>query len=190
MSLSPCASLFLSFFGVESFVEKQQQQLTDRRRSQRGIWAGISGKRGASLGSFVSRLEAPLFWVLSPARTALDAALKTGTGEEEDPVQKSSLPSPIYASGGPANGFPLRYPVTVCTMKAKGGNCGFACGSRDGHTAGTLNAAAASFVSLVGLHSFSHGRAHAHTHTYTLARTRTHTHTQVRASPPPTLIGT
>lgn len=159
--------------GRKAFVVNEQQR-ADRRRSHRGIWAGISGKRGASLGSVAPRSEAPLFWVLSPARTALDAALKTATGEEEDPVQKGSLPTPIYASGGPANGFPLRYPVTVCTMQARGGNCGCACGSGDGHTAGTLNAAAASFVSLVGLHSFSHARAH--THLY--ARAHTHTNTK------------
>lgn len=119
-----CVSVFRpSSFGAESVVEGQQQR-THRRRSQRGIWAGTSAKRGASLGSLAPRFETPLFWVLSPARTALDAALRTGRGGEEHPVQISSLPSPIHASGGPTTGFPLRYPGTVCTMKARGGGGG------------------------------------------------------------------
>lgn len=121
VSVSRARLCFSSFFsGAESVVERQQQ-LTHRRRSQRGIWAGTSAKRGASLGSLAPRFETPLFWVLPPARTALDAALRTGRGEEEHPVQISSLPSPIHASGGPTTGFPLRYPGTVCTMKARGG---------------------------------------------------------------------
>lgn len=110
--LSPCASL-----GFVLLLRRGKLRGEPAAGSQRGIWAGTSAKRGARLGSSAPRWEPPLFWVLAPARRCAE----DGHGQQEAPLRGASLPTPIYASGAPANGFPLRCPGTVCSVKASGG---------------------------------------------------------------------
>lgn len=171
--------------GRKAFVVNEQQR-ADRRRSQRGIWAGISGKRGANPrlgrsslgGSFV------LGSVSSPHRARRCAEDGHGRGGGPGPKRLSSesnlrvrrsgewFPSPV--SGHRLHHAGQRGELWLCLWLRRRTHRRHIERSR-------------SLFCLARWPALFFTRARTHT----LVRTRAHTHKhKVRASTPPTLIGT